>query len=79
VDAGADFIIIQLFFEAETLLKFHADCQSIGITVPTIAGVMPTIICLNAIYKITGVWGQLGNTASCLSVIIKFVGHVGRS
>ena len=41
VDAGADFIITQLFFEAETFLKFHADCRQIGITVPIIAGVMP--------------------------------------
>lgn len=41
VDAGADFIITQLFFEAETFLKFHADCRRIGITVPIIAGVMP--------------------------------------
>ena len=41
MDAGADFIITQLFFESETFLKFHADCRRIGITVPIIAGVMP--------------------------------------
>lgn len=41
VDAGADFIITQLFFKAETFLKFHQDCRDIGITVPIIPGVMP--------------------------------------
>ena len=41
VDAGADFIITQLFFKAETFLKFYHDCREIGITVPIIPGVMP--------------------------------------
>eukprot|EP00057_Strongylocentrotus_purpuratus_P008764 XP_011663238.1 PREDICTED: methylenetetrahydrofolate reductase [Strongylocentrotus purpuratus] len=41
VDAGADFIITQLFFEAKTFLKFVRDCRAIGITVPIIPGVMP--------------------------------------
>ena len=41
VDAGADFIITQLFFEAQTFIKFYRDCRNIGITVPIIAGIMP--------------------------------------
>ncbi|RWS24532.1 hypothetical protein B4U80_09776 [Leptotrombidium deliense] len=41
VDAGADFIITQLFFESETYIKFEKDCRSIGIKVPIIAGIMP--------------------------------------
>ncbi|XP_071477155.1 methylenetetrahydrofolate reductase (NADPH)-like, partial [Diadema antillarum] len=41
VDAGADFIITQLFFEAKTFLKFVRDCRTLGITVPIIPGVMP--------------------------------------
>uniref|UniRef100_A0A7E4VGY0 methylenetetrahydrofolate reductase (NADPH) n=1 Tax=Panagrellus redivivus TaxID=6233 RepID=A0A7E4VGY0_PANRE len=41
VDAGADFIITQLFFEAETFETFVADCRAAGITVPIIPGIMP--------------------------------------
>ena len=41
VDAGADFIITQLFFETHTFLNFYHDCRAIGITVPIIPGIMP--------------------------------------
>ena len=41
VDAGADFIITQLFFDAKEFLDFLHDCRRIGITVPIIPGVMP--------------------------------------
>ncbi|KAL3862448.1 hypothetical protein ACJMK2_008412 [Sinanodonta woodiana] len=41
VDAGADFIITQLFFKAETFLKFLRDCRDIGITCPIIPGILP--------------------------------------
>ena len=41
VDAGADFIITQLFFETSTFLKFYRDCQEIGISVPIIPGILP--------------------------------------
>lgn len=41
VDAGASFVITQLFFKAQTFLKFVEDCRKIGITVPIIPGVMP--------------------------------------
>uniref|UniRef100_A0A0K0DQ49 methylenetetrahydrofolate reductase (NADPH) n=1 Tax=Angiostrongylus cantonensis TaxID=6313 RepID=A0A0K0DQ49_ANGCA len=40
-DAGAQFIITQLFFEAEVFEKFVRDCREIGITVPIIPGIMP--------------------------------------
>ena len=41
VDAGADFIITQLFFENKTFFKFLKDCRAAGITVPVIPGIMP--------------------------------------
>lgn len=41
VDAGADFIITQLFFKAETFIKFYHDCQAIGINCPIIPGLLP--------------------------------------
>ncbi len=41
VDAGADFVITQLFFKASTFKRFIDDCRAVGITVPILPGVMP--------------------------------------
>ncbi|XP_056398190.1 methylenetetrahydrofolate reductase (NADPH) [Hyla sarda] len=41
VDAGADFIITQLFFRSETFLQFLKDCRAIGITCPILPGIFP--------------------------------------
>ncbi|XP_054163778.1 methylenetetrahydrofolate reductase (NADPH)-like [Oppia nitens] len=41
VDAGADFIITQLFFKSEVFVKYVKNCRKIGITVPILAGIMP--------------------------------------
>ncbi|KAK2578032.1 hypothetical protein KPH14_008449 [Odynerus spinipes] len=41
VDAGADFIITQIFFESSIFLSFVKDCNDIGIKVPIIPGIFP--------------------------------------
>lgn len=41
VSAGADFIITQLFFEADTFLHFVKACKEIGITCPILPGIFP--------------------------------------
>lgn len=41
VDAGADFIISQLFFTAEDYFKWERDCRAAGITCPIIPGILP--------------------------------------
>ena len=41
VDAGADFIITQLYFDNKVFCQFVNRCRDIGITVPIIAGIMP--------------------------------------
>jgi methylenetetrahydrofolate reductase (NADPH) len=41
VDAGADYICTQLFFDNHDFLDFRDRCELAGITVPIIAGVMP--------------------------------------
>ena len=41
VEAGADFIITQLFFSVSTFRKFVRDCRELGITCPIIPGVLP--------------------------------------
>ena len=40
-DAGADYIITQLFFKASTFKKFVDDCRAVGIECPILPGVMP--------------------------------------
>lgn len=41
VDAGADYICTQLFFDNHDFLDFRDRCRHLGITVPVIAGIMP--------------------------------------
>jgi len=41
IDAGADFIITQLFFNAKEFLDFVRDCRKIGIRCPILPGMFP--------------------------------------
>ncbi len=41
VNAGADYIVTQLFFDNRDFFDFAERCQLAGITVPIIAGIMP--------------------------------------
>jgi methylenetetrahydrofolate reductase (NADPH) len=41
VEAGADYIVTQLFFENRDFLDFRERCALVGIHVPIIAGIMP--------------------------------------
>mmetsp|Transcript_5509 Transcript_5509/g.8141 ORF Transcript_5509/g.8141 Transcript_5509/m.8141 type:complete len:593 (-) Transcript_5509:3-1781(-) len=41
VDAGADFVITQLFYDVDQFLKFVNDAREMGIKVPILPGIMP--------------------------------------
>lgn len=42
-DAGADFIITQLFYENKIFYEWVADCQAAGINCLIIPGIMPIL------------------------------------
>lgn len=41
VDAGADVVITQLFYDNDDFYRFRDACQRIGITVPIVPGILP--------------------------------------
>jgi methylenetetrahydrofolate reductase (NADPH) len=55
-DAGADFIITQLFYDMDAFEKWVKECRAAGITVPIIPGVMPiqNFASFRRLVKLTG-------------------------
>jgi len=53
VDAGADFIITQMFYDVDNFLKFIGDCRAIGIKIPILPGLLP-IQNYNGFKRMTG-------------------------
>ena len=43
VDAGADFVITQLFFDNDDFFEFHDHVRSLGVKVPIIPGILPIL------------------------------------
>jgi methylenetetrahydrofolate reductase (NADPH) len=56
VDAGADFLITQLFFDNEVFLRFRDRAQRAGISIPIVAGIMP-ILSVKQVKKFTRMCG----------------------
>lgn len=52
VDAGADLIITQLFYDTDIFMKFVNDCRAKGITCPILPGMMP-ILSYNGFKRMT--------------------------
>lgn len=58
VDAGADAIFTQLFFDNDNFFRFRDRCQDMGITIPIVPGIMP-ITDFARIKRITSMCGTV--------------------
>lgn len=56
VDAGADVVVTQLFYENDDFFRFRDDCQKAGINVPIVPGLLP-VTNLKQIQRITSLCG----------------------
>ena len=53
VDAGADFIVTQLFYDVPQFETWIKDCRAAGITCPIVPGIMP-VMSYNGFKRMTG-------------------------
>ncbi len=56
VDAGADFVTTQLFFDNASYYRFVDKCRAAGINVPVVPGIMP-VLSLKQIQRFTAMCG----------------------